>query len=498
MNHVVTKPTAVKLNTQNLGRMPLEIACPQYDRAALTPGIIHIGLGNFHRAHQAWYLHRLMQAGKAHDWAIIGAGVRAYDDEQRKKLAAQDYLTTLIELDPKGTSAEIIGAMIDYVPIEDGNGPLIQRMSDPAIRIVSLTVTEGGYYLDPATKRFDPNHTDIQADIAHPNEPRTAFGAIIAALKMRRDAGVGPFTCQSCDNLPGNGTILREVVVGLAKLMDATLAEWIDKTVSFPNSMVDCIVPATGPHEVQLAAEFGVEDAAPVAHENFRQWVIEDDFCAGRPPWEDVGATISDQVHDFEAMKLRLLNGGHQMIAAPAEILGLSTISETMQHPAINGFFRKAALGEIAPHVKAVPDMTPEAYVNLIERRFANAEIVDTVRRVAFDGSSRHSGAVLPVIRDAIARGTSLEGLALSQALWARMCLGTREDGSAIEPNDPVWDTLVQAAKAARDNPQVWLDQRHFYGSIGDDNGFANAFAYWLTMLYAKGVEATLTAYIDG
>lgn len=485
-----------KLCNATLEEIPKGVTVPTYDRSALTPGIVHIGLGNFHRAHQAWYLHRLMMQGKAQDWAIIGAGVRAFDAAQRDRLAAQDHLTTLIELDPKGSSAEVVGSMIGYVPIDEGNGPLIDQMADPAIRIVALTVTEGGYFLDPATKAFDPAHPDIQHDVAHPDSPRTAFGAMVAALGRRRAAGHGPFTCQSCDNLPGNGTKLEEVVLGLARLIDADLAGWIAENATFPNSMVDCIVPATGPKELALVQEMGIDDAAPVTHENFRQWVIEDRFCAGRPPWEDAGVTISDLVHDHEAMKLRMLNGGHQVIAAPAEILGIRTIHETMEHPLIRGLFRKIALEEMAPHVPDVPGMTPAAYVDLLDERFSNPKIADTVRRVAFDGSSRHTGAVLPVIRDAVRAGTPLEGLALSQALWARMCAGQREDGSQIEPNDPLWDDLVTVARAAKDDPQAWLEQRHFYGALADDARFAKAFGQALTALWWDGTESVLRAYL--
>lgn len=488
----------MKLSNATLNELPDEIKRPTYDRTKLTPGIVHIGLGNFHRGHQAWYLHRLMQAGEAHDWAIVGAGVRAYDEAMRQKMAAQDYLTTLIELDPAGTSAEVVGSMIDYVPIVDGNGPLIAKMADPAIRIVGLTVTEGGYYLDPATKDFDPSHPDIQHDIENPGTPKTAFGAMIEALRQRREAGEKPFTCQSCDNLPGNGVKLRETVLGLARLIDADLGAWIEENSSFPNSMVDCIVPATGPKELELVRRLGVEDDVPVTHENFRQWVIEEDFCNGRPEYEKVGATFTDEVHDHEAMKLRILNGGHQIIAAPAEILGIETIAGTMEHPGIKALLRKVALEEIAPHVHDVPGMTTAQYVDLIDRRFSNPKIFDTVRRVAFDGSSRHTGAVLPGIRDSLAAGTPVDGLALSQALWCRMCEGTREDGSTIVPNDPVWDQLNAAAKAARDNPQAWLDQRQFYGKLADDAGFSETFAKWVRMIWADGVEAALNAYQAG
>ena len=487
----------MELSNATLPDLPDGVKRPEYDRSALTPGIVHIGLGNFHRGHQAWYLHRLMQQGLALDWAIIGAGVRPNDEAQRKRLAAQDYLTTLIELDPAGRSAEVTGSMIGYVPVEEGNGSLIAQMADPAIRIVALTVTEGGYYIDPATKGFDAGHADIQHDAANPERPRTAFGAMIAALKQRREKGIGPFTGQSCDNLQGNGTILRQTVVSLARLSDPDLADWIDANCTFPNSMVDCIVPATGPKELALVKEFGIVDAAPVTHENYRQWVIEDDFCAGRPEWDKAGATFSDDVHAYEAMKIRILNGGHQVISNPGEILTVEFISGCMSHPLIGPFFRKVAGEEIVPQVEPVPGMTPQAYVELIDRRFSNPEIVDTVRRVAFDGSSRHTGFILPVLRDALEAGSPIEGLALTEALWARMCEGTREDGTAIEPNDPIWDKLTAAAKAAKDRPQSWLDQRDLYGDLGDNVRFSESFARWLGLIWSDGTEAALRAYLQ-
>jgi mannitol 2-dehydrogenase len=437
-----------------------------------------------------------MQMGEALDWAIVGAGVRPFDAVQRLKLAGQDFLTTLISLDPDGTSAEVTGGMIDYVPIETGNRLLIEKMADPAIRIVSLTVTEGGYYIDPVSKGFDAGHPDIVHDATHPDRPVTAFGAIVAALKLRRGRGAGPFTCQSCDNLQGNGTILRQTVVSLARLSDPETAEWIDTRCSFPNSMVDCIVPATGPKELALVKDFGIDDAAPVTHENFRQWVIEDEFCAGRPPWERVGATLSADVHAYEKMKIRILNGGHQIIANPGEILSVETISGCMAHPLIGALFRKVAAEEIVPHVRPVPGMTPAAYVTLIERRFSNPCIVDTTRRVAFDGSSRHAGFLLPVIRDALKSGTPINGLALAEALWARMCEGSREDGSQIAPNDPFWDSLQAAAKDARRRPAAWLEQKTFYGDLADDRRFSAAFKDWLALIWSEGTEAALRKYL--
>ncbi|MFA8444144.1 mannitol dehydrogenase family protein [Yoonia sp.] len=496
MNIQNKNPATVKLSNQTLSELPDAIARPTYDRSALTAGMVHIGLGNFHRGHQAWYLHTLMQNGLAHDWAIIGAGVRAGDAAQRQRLLEQDFLTTLIALDPEKTTAEVIGSMIDFLPVQPDNAALIAQMADPAIRIVSLTVTEGGYYIDPATKGFDAAHPDIVHDAATPDAPMTAFGAMIAALKMRRAAGTGPFTCMCCDNLQGNGAILRQTVVSLARLSDPELAVWIDANCSFPNSMVDCIVPATGPKELELVQSLGIDDASPVTHETYRQWVIEDDFCAGRPDWDKVGATFTDDVHDFEAMKIRVLNGGHQIIANAGELLSIETISDCMANTEIRGLFDKIARNEILPHLKAVPGMEPSAYVTLISKRFSNPRIVDTTRRVAFDGSSRHPGFLIPSIVDGLAKGTPISGLALVEALWARMCAGQREDGSTIAPNDPFWDDLQANAMAAKADPAIWLSQRQYPAQVAQNAEFVTLFSDWLNVTWKHGTIEAIKRYL--
>ncbi len=486
----------MKLNNASLADLPAEIRRPTYDRSALTPGIVHIGLGNFHRAHQAWYLHRLMEQGQAHDWAILGAGVRPGDAAMRSRLLAQDCLTTLIALDPAGTRAEVVGSMIDFLPVEEGNGPLIRAMSDPAIRIVSLTVTEGGYYRTAAGE-FDAEHPDIVHDAAHPDAPVTAFGAMVAALKLRRMAGRGAFTGQCCDNLQDNGAILRQTVVGLARLTDPDLADWIDAEANFPNSMVDCIVPATGSAELALAKRLGIDDAAPVTHENFRQWVIEDAFCAGRPDWDKVGATFTDDVHPYETMKIRILNAGHQVLANVGEVLSLPTIAACMGDPLVAAFFRKVETEEIVPYVNAVPGTSPSAYLDLIGRRFANPAILDTTRRVAFDGSARHTGFVLPILRDALAAGGSIRGQTLVEALWARMCAGVREDGTTIAPNDPHWGDLAACAAQARSDPRAWLGQTQFYGDLAEQNGVADLFSAWLSLIWSRGCREAIREYLE-
>ncbi|WP_170326657.1 mannitol dehydrogenase family protein [Ruegeria arenilitoris] len=496
MNPVTKANPPARLRRDSLSDLPATVRTPTYARTDLTPGIVHIGLGNFHRAHQAWYIHQMMQQGLAYDWAIIGAGVRKYDVVMRERLLAQDCLTTLIELDPTGISAEVIGPMIDYLPIEDNNAALIRKLVDPSIRIVSLTVTEGGYFLDANTGAFDTDHEDIRHDARNPNQPRTAFGAIVAALKQRRANGLKPFTALSCDNLQGNGRILRDCVVGLARMSDPDLANWIDGHGAFPNSMVDCIVPATTDQVVSQSLALGIDDRAPVSHENFRQWVIEDDFCAGRPPLEQVGVTLTHDVHSYEIMKLRVLNGGHQLLANVGEILSIPTISDCMLDPDILAFFEKVQAEEILPHVQAVPGTTGEEYLELVKKRFSNSAVHDTTRRVAFDGSSRHPVFLLPSLRDAVVSGSSIQGLALAEAFWCRMCTGVREDGSEIAPNDPYWEDLQKTALASKADPELWLNQRQYYGTSSISKQFSEAFTAWMNTIWQSGGRRAIAEYV--
>ncbi len=467
---------------------------PQYDRSRLTPGIVHIGLGNFHRAHMAVYMDDLFARGEGHDWAILGAGVRPADARMRDALVAQDCLSTVIALDPKGKSARRVGAMTGFVEVAEGNGPLIAAMADPAIRIVSLTVTEGGYFVDSAG-HFDPAAPDIAHDAAQPDAPRTAFGAILAALRRRRAAGVPPFTVMSCDNLPGNGHVTRGTVTGLARLQDAGFAAWVAANVAFPNGMVDRITPATGDRERALARDFGLDDPVPVTCEPFRQWVLEDDFPQGRPAWEKVGVTFTDQVHAFEAMKLRILNGGHAIIAYPGGLLDVELVADAMAHPLIRAFLLKVEREDILPHVGAVPGTSIPAYLDLIVERFSNPEVADTIRRLCLDGSNRQPKFIVPSLRDTLAAGRVPEGLILLSALWCRYCAGVTDGGAAIAPNDPDWDALQARAKAAEDDPAQWLANAAVYGETGRDPRVIAAFARHLRALQADGTAAVLRAF---
>ncbi len=486
-----------RLSLANLEEIAATAAVPAYQRRQLSPGIVHFGVGNFHRAHQAVYLDRLFNTGRDHDFAIMGAGVMKGDQAMRDALSGQDWLTTVVDQSAEVSRARVTGAMIDFAPVADAEA-ILHRLGDPAIRIVSLTVTEGGYFID-STGRFDANHPAIIADGASLAAPKTVFGLIAAGLKRRRAAGVEPFTVMSCDNIPHNGKVTRNAVVGTAALGDRDLADWIEGEVVFPNGMVDRITPATGERERAMALkDFGIEDAWPVFCEDFMQWVLEDTFPSGRPALEEVGVEFVEDVSPYETMKIRILNGGHAVIAYPAGLLGIEFVHEAMEHPLIAAFLRKIHRDEIIPIVPPVPNTDLATYAKEIERRFANPKIGDTVRRLCLDGSNRQPKFIVPSIADRLADGAGITGLALESALWCRYCRGVTEAGETIAPNDPNWDRLKPVAEAAAANPEAWLAMSDIYGEIGTAPAMRAGFAKALASLAEVGTEATLRRYLDG
>jgi mannitol 2-dehydrogenase len=489
---------SVKLSTAALAGLPSGVAAPKYRRSDLSAGIVHIGVGNFHRAHQAVYLDDLFNAGRDRDWAIVGAGVRDADMTIREKLKEQDWLTTVVEQEADTTRAHVTGAMIDFVKPYD-TAALLDTLSEPRIRIVSLTVTEGGYYISPATQHFDPAHPDILYDAQHAEAPKTAFGLIAAGLKRRRAAGVAAFTVMSCDNIPGNGHVTENAVAGLAELADPELARWIRANVAFPNSMVDRITPATTDRErAFLRDTYDLEDNWPVFCEQFRQWVVEDKFPAGRPALEAVGVTFTSDVAPYELMKIRILNGGHAAIAYPAGLLDIHFVHEAMADEQIRAFLEKLTKSEIQPVVPPPPNTSLDDYRELIASRFANPKIGDTIQRLCFDGSNRQPKFILPTVTDRLKSGTSIKGLALVSALWCRYCYGESESGKAITPNDPNWEQLQKAAKTGRNDPQAFLQLHHIFGDLAANPSYVRAFSDTLSALWARGVRSTLADYLSG
>lgn len=486
----------IELSAAHLPEIAKKASVPNYQRSDLSAGIVHFGVGNFHRAHQAVYLDQLFNLGRDHDWALIGAGVRANDADMRTKLGAQDYLTTVVEQEAGHTGARVTGAMIDFLPVGD-LAAISEALADPKVRIVSLTVTEGGYYIDPASQRFAADHPDIVADSVNPEAPRTVFGLILLGLQLRKERGIAPFTVMSCDNIPGNGHVAQNAVAGLAELINPELGRWVREAVAFPNGMVDRITPATSQREREaLEREFGIADAWPVFCEEFKQWVLEDNFPAGRPALERVGVQFVPDVAPFEHMKIRILNGGHAIIAYPAGLLDIHFVHEAMEHRLIRAFLEKVEREEIIPVVPPVPDTDLGEYYALIERRFSNPKIGDTIQRLCLDGSNRQPKFILPSAADRLAAGKGVTGLALVSALWARYCYGESDSGKPIPPNDPSWDRLTALAKVAKADPVAWLSMADIFGPLATDPAYVAAFTTALASLWSRGTTATLEAYL--
>ncbi|MDO6695630.1 mannitol dehydrogenase family protein [Aliiglaciecola sp. 3_MG-2023] len=487
---------AIQLSYQTLAELPKNIGKPNYSRDSLSAGIVHIGVGNFHRAHQAMYLHQLFNKGEALDWAIRGAGTKSYDAIMRDKLEPQDWLTTVVELDSDGLTAQVCGSMIDF--IENDEQSVIQALCSSEIRIVSLTITEGGYFMDDKTGGFNISHPEIQQDINNFSHPKTVFGIIIKALQYRRDNHIPPFTVMSCDNIPHNGLVTKRVVSQMADKIDQQLADWIEKNVSFPNSMVDCITPATSNLEREkLTSLFTINDNAPVFCEPFRQWVMEDDFVNGRPPLEEVGVEFVDDVEPFELMKLRILNGGHAAIAYPAALLNITFVHEVMANKLISNYLKKLVIEEIIPTLNDVPGVNFNQYFSLIESRFSNPEVRDTVPRLCQDASNRLPKFILPIIQANLSQGNDCKGLALVIALWCRLCAKAADPQSSITLQDQQANRLINRAILAKDNPSIFLQMHDIFGTLADQDIFVQHFSNWLNLLWDVGTSSTLKHYLS-
>ncbi|MBN9671938.1 mannitol dehydrogenase family protein [Roseibium aggregatum] len=485
-----------KLDETVLHSLPENVLAPAYDRNLLSPGILHIGVGNFHRAHQAIYLNRLFELGEGHDWAIVGAGLKPYDSAMRERLKAQDWLTTVVELDPNGLSARVCGSMIDFLEVDPVH--LIERLCQPDIRIVSLTITEGGYFVDPVTGGFDASHPDIQADLKAPETPASVFGVLVAALARRKESGQAPFTIMSCDNLPENGHVAKQAVVGYAGALNDGPADWIEKNVAFPNGMVDCITPATGERERALVKEtFGLEDAAPVVCEPFRQWVLEDNFPAGRPALEKVGVEFVGDVAPYELMKLRILNGGHAAIAYPGALLGHYFVHDAMADPLIHAYLKKLEETEILPTVPVIPGVSFQDYLATVMERFSNPAVGDTIPRLCLDGSNRQPKFILPTILDRLNAGLSVTGLALETALWCRYCLEKDEAGKPLtleDENAPVLRAWAQSVFTGNAETVTLPD---LFGELKTHKNFEHAFRGAVGNISNHGVAGALKNYLS-
>jgi mannitol 2-dehydrogenase len=464
----------MQLNTSTLPQ--LTVAKPSYDRDGIGIGIVHFGVGGFHRAHQAMYVDRLLEDGKAQGWGICGVGVMPADRRMKEALQSQDGLYTLVLENPDGTrDVRVIGSIVDYRYAPDDPEAVIELLSAPTTRIVSLTITEGGY-----------GAVDDAGD-------DSVFGLVTAALERRREAGIPSPTIVSCDNIEGNGDVARAAFTRYADRVHPGLSEWMAANTKFPNSMVDRITPVTTPEVIAgLAEGFGIEDRWPVVAEPFTSWALEDDFSDGRPPFEDVGVLMVDDVTPYELMKLRLLNASHQGLCYFAYLAGYRLVHEAAGDPLFAEFLLAYMDSEATPTLKPVPGIDLPDYKRTLIERFANPSVRDTIARLCADSSDRIPKWLLPVIQANLLSGKPVRLSAAIVASWARYAEAVDENGAAIEIVDQLAETLVPLAQSQRDNPLAFIENRAVFGDLADHQRFVEAYRWALDSLHRDGASATL------
>jgi mannitol 2-dehydrogenase len=492
----------VKLNSATLAEIRQahpEVALPQYAPNALKPGIVHIGVGAFHRSHQAMYIDRLLNTRQHHDWAICGVGLVAFDQPMKKVMADQHNLYTLLTWHPDGQSeARVIGAICEYLFAPDNLEAVLERLADPSTKVVSLTITEGGYNVSDVNGEFDASHPDVLQDLVPGSVPRTVFGVLTEALRRRHERGVGAFTVMSCDNIQGNGHVAHKALTSFAVLKDPELAAWIDEQVAFPNSMVDRITPGTtDAMRQQLSELYGIEDAWPVVAESFAQWVLEDKFSAGRPPLETVGVQLVSDVEPYELMKLRLLNASHQAMSYLGLLAGYSYAHEVCQDELFRRFLLGYMAREATPTLRPVPGIDLAAYHQQLLDRFASTAIQDTLARLVFDASERIPKFLLPVLREQLATGGEIDHCALVVASWGRFLEGHDETGRAMPIQDRRAEQLQQAVRREQEQPGAFLQLRDVFGDLADNQRFMSAYLAARESLKTKGAVGTLKALLD-
>ncbi|WP_197373058.1 mannitol dehydrogenase family protein [Mycolicibacterium baixiangningiae] len=459
----------------------IQIEKPTYARDDVTVGIAHFGVGGFHRAHQAMYVDRLMEKGLASRWGICGVGVLPGDRKMADALGSQDGLYTLLLENPDGTrDARVIGSIVDYRYAPDDPEGVVELLCAPSTRIISLTITEGGYGVDTV----DVDSVNV-------------FGLVTEALARRRHRGIASPTIVSCDNIEGNGHVARAAFMTYADRTHPGLAEWIGANTRFPNSMVDRITPVTTPEVIaDVRDEFGVDDAWPVVAEPFTSWVLEDAFTDGRPPFEDVGVLLVDDVTPYEQMKLRLLNAGHQALCYFGYLVGYRLVHDAAGDPLFAEFLSQYMDSEATPTLQPVPGIDLPDYKRTLIERFANPGVRDTIARLCYGSSDRIPKWLLPVVRDNLRTGAPIRLSAAVVASWARYAEGVDEQGEPIDVQDQLADTLVPLARAQRDNPTSFIENRAVFGDLVDHKRFVDEYVAALEALHRDGARATLEALV--
>lgn len=480
----------VPLSNSTLPLHSQRIDVPTYDRSALQRGVVHIGAGNFHRAHQAVYFDDLACSGISHEWGVTGVSLRSRD--VKDLLSAQDGLYTVVQRGRDHQTARVVGSIASYHYAPNDTAAVRATLADPQTRIVSLTITQNGYFLDPATGEFDANHPDVRADLVASDSFATAWAYLAEALDRRRRAGIAPFTVLCCDNFPGNIQAARIALVSFAELKDPGLARWIDRNVAFPSTMVDRITPQTSNEERQFVEQtFGVADKWPVLTEPHSQWVIEDDFCDGRPPLDEVGAQFVTDVSDHKLVKTRLLNGTHIAMAVLGLLAGYQCTDEAMSDPVIFDYVEQLMRDEVQPLLPAVPGMNTPDYRDTLLTRLSNPRMSDQLSRLARRGSTKMASFLLPSLQEAIEQGKPHTLLMLAVAGWARYLRGYDLAGRKIRIDDPQSELLTKLATMGANNPNPLL--RHdVFAELRFVPGFAERLGEMITHIDEDGVICTL------
>ncbi|WP_111707933.1 mannitol dehydrogenase family protein [Lutibacter citreus] len=486
----------INLNQNNLAKIANRIACPKYNRTDIKTGIVHVGIGGFHRAHEAFYTDQLLHDESVKEWGICGVALLDFDTKIYNTLKEQDGLYTLIvkELDGSLTK-RVIGSIVEYLFAPENPSKVIEKMASPDVKIITLTITEGGYNYNEATRAFDFENPLIQHDLEHSQAPKTIFGYLTEALKLRQQRGLKGVTIQSCDNIQGNGHMAKKMLLSYVEKAAPELVSWIEKNVSFPNSMVDRITPATSPTDISnLLETSGIEDAWPVVCEPFKQWVIEDDFIAGRPAWETVGAQFVEDVVPFEKMKLSLLNAGHSVLGILGDLMGYATIDESVHNNEINRFLTNYMNIEVTPTLAGLEGVNLDEYKQSLLQRFGNIYIKDQIDRICSESSAKFPIFILPTVNKQLEKNGPVEFASFVVAAWAIYSLGKNENGKPLLIKDAMKAILNEKAILAKENPEAFLEIASIFGKLNDSKIFVNAYTTAYNNIVKYGVEKCVIA----
>jgi mannitol 2-dehydrogenase len=490
--------TSVRLCDSTLAQLPASVTRPSYDRSRTFPGIVHIGVGGFNRSHLAVYLDDLLKLGAAKRWGEFGIGLLPSDKQIHAALAEQDFLYGLLLVDSNEQSYRVVGSLAGHLYAPESCGAVIDRLSAPECAIVSLTVTEGGYFIEDASGRFLADHADISHDLEHPDQPRTWVGFVAEACERRMRRGRAPFTLLSCDNLQANGAAARTALLSFAEGRSGALRKWIETNVSFPCSMVDRITPrTTEENRATIADKFGVLDRSPVVSEPFRQWVLEDAFAAGRPEWERVGAQITSDVAPYEMTKMRLLNGGHSTVGYAADLLGFSTIADAANDPLLRRLLTEF-MAEVRPTLKTLPGIDLDEYTAMVVKRFSNSAIRDQVARICSDGCAKIAKFLVPSLKDLLAGNREARVLPFVIASWLHYLRGRDENGRVLTISDPLLECMKPFLDGGGGNASVALSVRALFGELAFTHPqLVGKVQASLDALRSRGVRAAITQTLE-